>query len=301
MNWTNLLLSFVGGVLGAAIGGAPAFVFTGILTLIGVSVAAGGGGRDFLTHVTFGPMLGPHVCFAAGAAAAAYAARRGKHPTGRDIARPLVGLDSIDVLLAGGAFGVLGHLVNTGLTAAGLGPWTDTVALSVFLSGLAARLTCGRTGVFGKVRSGGRRFHPDENACWLRFQEGFAKLVTLGLTLGLCSAALARFLGQDRGGDVLGFGLAAVLLLLLQAGFPCPLWHHVALTAGMAFLLSSNLLVSAAVGLAAALLGELYSRLFLIHGDTYVDPPAAAIATLNTLLRLAAAGGLFTLIPSVPD
>lgn len=36
--------------------------------------------------------------------------------------------------------------------------------------------------------------------------------------------------------------------------------------------------------LLAALLGELFSRLFLIHGDTHIDPPANAIWVMATVV-----------------
>ncbi len=47
------------------------------------------------------------------------------------------------------------------------------------------------------------------------------------------------------------------------------------------------MIAGAVAGIAGALLGEIFSRLFLIHGDTHVDPPAFAIFTMTTIVVLA--------------
>jgi len=292
--WTSLLLAFGGGAFGAAIGGLAAFIFVGVLVLFGVGIASSGGGRDALTHIAFGGVFGPHVFFAGGAAAVGYAFRRGYVSSGRDLAHLLMGLNKPDVLAIGGLFGALGWLANDLLLRAGCGTWTDTIALTVLLSGIAARFAFGRTGLLGKAPNpGGHRFRPDERAHWLPWQQDAPQLIAIGLAVGLLSAHMARVLGIDKGGDVLGFGFAAAVLILLQMGFRAPVTHHIALPAALALLLSSSLLIGALVGILSALLGEFFSRLFLIHGDTYIDPPAAAIAGMTTVLRLADAAGLF--------
>src|SRR5258708_35725409 len=112
IDWSQLPIAFAGGFLGAALGASAGFLFTGVFVLIGAAIAASGGGKEFIGNVAFGPLLGPHVCFAAGAAAAAYAASRGVHGTGRDIGRGLAGLNRLDVLIVGGVFGALGFMLN---------------------------------------------------------------------------------------------------------------------------------------------------------------------------------------------
>ena len=47
------------------------------------------------------------------------------------------------------------------------------------------------------------------------------------------------------------------------------------------------ILMGAVAGILGALLGEFFSRLFLIHGDTHVDPPAKAIFVMATLVVVA--------------
>jgi len=84
-----LIAAFAGGCFGAAIGALPAFCFTGFaviageaLTLASVSGAPTAEGAEAISltsamtgTIGFGPVFGPHIAFAGGAAAAAYAAR----------------------------------------------------------------------------------------------------------------------------------------------------------------------------------------------------------------------------------
>ena len=59
IDWSLLPVAFAGGALGAAIGASAAFIFTGIFVLIGVAIAAGGGGKEFIGAVAFArPALG---------------------------------------------------------------------------------------------------------------------------------------------------------------------------------------------------------------------------------------------------
>ena len=129
----------------------PAFIFTGLLVLAGVAAAASGGGTDILTHAAFGPVFGPHISFGGGAAATAYAYKRGLLETGRDISIPLMGLNRTDVLLVGGAFGLIGYLLNALWQAVGLGPKTDTIALTVVVSAMIARLAFGNSTLIARA------------------------------------------------------------------------------------------------------------------------------------------------------
>ena len=99
---TLLLAAFAGGLFGAAIGGLPAFIFTGFVVLAGSAAAASGSDFDFINDIAFGPVFGPHISFAGGAAAAAFAARRGELEDGKDIAAPMTGVNDPLALLVGG-------------------------------------------------------------------------------------------------------------------------------------------------------------------------------------------------------
>lgn len=292
-DWTSLLAAFGGGILGAAVGAVPAFVFTGVLVLVGVASAVASGETRIISDIAFGPFFGPHVSFAGGVAAAAYAGHTGLLPNGRDVGRALMGLNNPRLLLVGGIFGAAGSFINAMLGRAGAGTWTDTVALTVLISGFAARIMFGKTSVIGKVRPGGQHFYPDDVNHWLPWQQKASQLVVIGFAVGLVSGRLFSVLGASKGGDVVGFGLATAFLILLVMGNQIPVTHHVAITSALAATLGAGLVTCAIVGILAAFIGEGFSRAFHIHGDTHIDPPAGAIAILTTLIRLASAGGVF--------
>jgi hypothetical protein len=46
--------------------------------------------------------------------------------------------------------------------------------------------------------------------------------------------------------------------------------------------------------MAGAVIGEIGSRVFLIHGDTHIDPPAVGIAAVVFLLKVGVALQLLT-------
>lgn len=306
---TLLLAAFAGGLFGAAIGGLPAFVFTGIAVLIGVAAAAAGSDFDIIGNVAFGPVFGPHISFAGGAAAAAFAYRRGDLENGRDIAAPMAGVNDPITLIIGGLFGAGGYVVVSFLNwifthgEPGLFyvAYTDTIALTVVISAIVARLMFGRTGVFGSLDAEARqrgRFVPGGGAVWVDYQQGFGQATVIGLGAGLLAAwIVTAFYAANpdliAAAAVMGFGISAVSLILLQVGFSCPVTHHMTLPAAVAAVAVlvafggsplAALIAGAVAGIAGALVGEFFSRLFLIHGDTHIDPPAAAIATMATII-----------------
>jgi len=290
VDWITICAAFGGGMWGAAVGAVPAFVFTGVLALLGATAAATG--HKELVDTAFGPVFGPHVSFGGGVAAAAYAASRGKLPTGRDIGSALMALKSVDVLLVGGLFGLAGLLVNWGLTTAGAGKWTDTIAVTVILTAIAARLIWGKTSVFGTVSGPtGRRFRPDDSATWLPWQQDFSHVLAIGLSVGLAAAYLASHSGITAAADALSFGIATSVLIFLIMGHKVPVTHHIALPAAMGVLNGAGFAGGVLCGMAGAVLGEIGSRVFLIHGDTHIDPPAVGIALVALIVKSAVAFG----------
>lgn len=286
-----LVAAFGGGVLGAAMGAVPVFIFTGLLAILGVAAASGGGPE--LLQVAFGPVLGPHVSFGGGVAAAAYAGSRGVLKTGRDIASALMGTGRMDVLIVGGVFGSAGYLLHWALTATGVAAWTDAIALAVVVSNIVARALFGRTGLFGSVRAPhGRRFRPDDSASWLPWQQEWSHVVVIGIGVGLVASYLAARSGLGVGKETLGFGISTVILTFLVMGHKVPVTHHISLPAALGVVNGGGVVVGALCGVVGALLGELASRVFLIHGDTHIDPPAVAIAAVATLLAISRFAGL---------
>ena len=300
INWMDVLAAFGGGLLGAAIGGLPAFIFTGFAVLVGSGMALSGAAVDFTGTVAFGPVLGPHVAFAGGVAAAAFAKKQDKLASGKDITSGLAGLDSPAVLLVGGAFGAFGFLMNN-VYASFLAGWTDTVALTVFTVCLVARLMFGNSGVFGTlspeaVKRG--RFTPGGDNVWIPWQKDWLQIAVIGFGFALASAWVTLKVAEldpklGGAGVVIGFGLSAASLLLLQFGTKVPVTHHITLIAAVAASTSGSLVVGVLFGIISALVAEVMARLFTIHGDTFIDPPASAIWPMTLLVMALGKLGVF--------
>lgn len=304
----SLLLAAGGGFFAAAIGGLHAFIFTGFMVVSGVGILIAGGSADFLNIVAFGPVFGPHIAFAGGVAAAAYAARRTDAVGGKDIGVPLISVERPDVLFVGAAFGMLGYLINLGIANI---PWfgsnTDTVACTVFISALIVRLLIGRASIFGNLPegSGWGRFAPKDETAWIRYHEKFLPNTILGLGMGLLAAGVTLKLMAAYPGvtnlQVLVFGLSAVSLLFLSLGLSFPVTHHMTLLGGVAAatflpIVGGNqiaaLMIGAVAGMVSAWFAEFFARFLHDHGNTHIDPPAAAIWPATTLvLVLGAAFG----------
>lgn len=244
-----MLAAFGGGLFGAAVGGLPAFIMCGIMVLIGQ------------VDLAFGPYFGPHIAFAGGVAAAAYASKK-ELVAGTDILTPLVKFNDAGILIVGGVFGVGGYLIQTLL--AQVGTPTDTVAATVALSGIAARLIFGKSNLFSKPTA------PSNTL----FQ------LALGLGVGLISA----YATLATNNVVLGFGVAAVTLIVLQFMGAGPVTHHLALPAAVAAAATGNILVGALFGILGVLVGDFVGKLF--GGDTHIDPPAVTITILTTVVVL---------------
>lgn len=299
MNGFDLVIAFGGGIFGAAIGALAAFEFVGLLVIaMTVAQIISGNPSDFI-NFPFG-LFGPHTGgFAAGVAATAWAAKKGKLGSGRDITAGLSGLGAYDVLLVGGIFGTLGYVIAWFLNQVPAlpsgGAWTDTVALTVVISGVITRFAFGKTGLLGKPEAGIRRCYPPQDKCWMPYHSRIPQLTVLGLGIGL----MGGYLGIKFGGDgaLLVFGISAFSLIFLHFNTQVPVSHHIALPAALVAIASHSLIWAGLVGIICALVGELVSRLFLIHADTHIDPPALTIALMTSIINVIAITGLFTLMP----
>ncbi|WP_328460536.1 hypothetical protein [Streptomyces sp. NBC_00448] len=278
-----------GGLFAAAVGALAAFVLCGLMILVGVAAVIGAGNPWFLEHVALGEWFGPHIAFAGAVGALAYAARRGRTATGRDIVPGLLGLADPGTLLAGAAFGVLGLVVQSALnTSDWMTRYANTTALTVVASAFVARLVFGRTGLFGhaEVSRLRDRFRTTRTAAWLPAQEKPVMAALLGLAVGfLASWSAVELVRTDPSlslaAGVLAFGVSALSLVFLATPVTVPATHHITSVAAATGLAFSSVWVGALAGLATALVGEGASRVFLIHGDTHIDPPAVAIAVMT--------------------
>jgi hypothetical protein len=269
---TALLLvavAFAGGAFGAAVGALPSLAVTGLavvgseaLRFVGEAAGPAAGSRYGVPGLV-GVGLAPHVAFAGGAAAAAYAARHGRLGAGFDyhaakqITKPLGATPG--ALLAGGAFGVVGLLLF-GL-AAGLGLPVDPVAFAVVASAFLHRVAFGYP-LLGDAPAGrldispferGARREPvvdDEDAAgaasavaepapprllvepWrpAQYDRQYVSLPVVAGGVGAVSALLTWLTANP----FLGFGLAAASLLAVVLGVDrIPVTYHMALPAGL--------------------------------------------------------------------
>ncbi|VFQ44660.1 permease [Desulfoluna butyratoxydans] len=284
---TGVFISFASGILGAAFGAATSFSLVGFLVLGGVFIQAASGSGDFLSTISFG-VWGPHVGgFAAGVAAAAYAASKGEiNGEGKDLNNALMGLNRPDVLLVGGIFGIGGYLIN--LLVSMPGHWTDTVGLTVVLSGIASRLLFGSSGLFGQVPGHESRFKPKDGLTPLQ-------LALIGLGAGTFSAYAALEVANGAG-IPLCFGLAAASLLFGQFGLNVPVTHHIVMPAAVAAAASGSVIWGAIFGVASAILWDIIGNLFNTWGDTHIDPPAFVIFTMTTLSIVFQNNGVYAML-----
>lgn len=331
-----LIAAFAGGAFGAALGALPAFIFTGFLVMLGEGVRILSGdysglmGLDPATlnsaaitsQIGFGPVFGPHISFAAGAAASAYAAKKGYMDTGfayheaKNIA--FAQGPKPDVLLVGGLFGILGYWITTLSTIFSL-PW-DPIAIAVVLSAVAHRLVF-KYDMIGDTRRGLMNMVPFEKGekrekgserllvePWLGHQYKWGEVSFLGAIVGV----LAAFITIQTGSVFLPFGISAATLLFLNLGVVrIPVTHHmslvgstavVAATAGdpTAYSLAILLVLGGLFGLISAVFGETIQRIFYAHADTHFDPPAAAIVVSTLLIAIFYLSGLFPSSAWVP-
>ncbi|MGO1400789.1 MAG: hypothetical protein ACTHUY_00140 [Flaviflexus sp.] len=256
-----LVASFGGGAFGAAIGGQTAFIFTGILYMIGLGGYLGGVDMGwFMGSIVFGPVFGPHIAFLGGAAAAAYAAKKGVMAggaNGRDIVTPLAGIGRSDVLVVGGVFGMVGYLVNNLLAevpalsvsdpdlhyGAEVIGWTDTVALTIVIVSIAVRFIWGSTGLFSTKDHA--LLAVGEGKHWVEHQEGWGISAMHGLTSGIMSAFATIWLvvfifptapGIVNHAQLVGWAISAITLIFLSLGMKTPVTHHMTIVASIAAL-----------------------------------------------------------------
>ena len=322
----GLIAALFGGYFGAAIGGNFAFALTGLMILVSWGIFAGTSSTIGFDYLAFGPVMGPHITFAAGVAGAAYAMKQGLIESGRDATSPLARLGRVDVLLVGAAFGAFGYLLNLGL---GLLPWfgshTDTVALTVFTSNVLARVLWGNSVVVPEKFNKGAtslfaKIAPNETDFWLRYQEKPSQYIPLGIFAGGMAAGAGIMLGHYVPGGAavahtLPFAISAIIILFLSLSAEISVQHHITIigalaavkfmpvlagagfdwngqwTSGTWMTAIGAILIGCVFGAISAFLAEFQSQLFHQRGTTHIDPPAAAIWS-STFLILVITGAL---------
>jgi hypothetical protein len=286
-----LIGSFGGGIIGAYIGAVPIFIFAALLAIVGAVSAMSGGGSFILDYVAFGSYLGPHIAFAGGVAAAAYAGKKKKIKSGLDLSAPLFGAGDPMTLLVGGAFGVLGFLIHY-VAGTLLRLQTDLPGLAVFLSAIIARYAFGTGGLFGKIKPEEKRTYFTGGTCfWCNVLLGAGIGIATGFVYqsmingGVSKEAMASF-------PVLSFGIAGASLIFAHSGAAVPATHHIAILSALAAVSSGNPLMGVVFGIAASLFGDFIGSTINSHCDTHVDPPACTIFLFTFLINLLFGSGL---------
>jgi len=316
-----IIAALFGGAFGAAIGALPAFVFTGFLVMGGAIAGQGATG----VGVGFGTMFGPHISFAGGAAAAAYAAKKGilqsgfDYHNGKDITFALGSRP--DVLAAGAAFGLFGHISEDIFRFLQIP--TDPIAITVVLSAILHRIVFGYSvigvvsdkanGYFdmgpfereemrsvGETQGDGEKSGEDRLAVepWLPNMYKWSHVASIGLVAGI----LGGYGVIITGSTFFGFGVSAASLIFLNLGIEkIPVTHHMTLPGATAFGSITatgadpavGLIAAGVFGLIGAIVGEAFQRVFYAHGDTHVDPPAASIFIVHSLIAVLVIVGVF--------
>lgn len=302
MDMVALLMSFCGGALGAAMGALGAFCFVGIAGLVGIVAVMTGANFDWLGLIPFGIYFGPHISFGGGVAAAAYARKMGYMPVGKDIVKPLISLKKPSVLIIGGIFGILAYIINywLGLVIPGK---IDTVAFTVFLSAIIAKVAFGNDGlgeILGKVpdeiKKIGGRYSVLSDRVWLPWQTTASENTIVGIAAGGCSAYITYMMMQNPAtvsvAPFVGFFIGVTSFILMIAGLQIPVTHHIALGASYAVVSSGgSILWGIAGGIIGAFAGDLLAKTFWCYGDCHVDPPGMSISFTSFLF--------FTVVPAL--
>lgn len=288
-----LIAAFGGGLIGAYLGALPAFILTGIVALAGAVAAMAGAADVSVGLVAFGVFLGPHIAFAGGVGASAYAGKKKLLGSGSDITSSLNGLGDPMVIIVGGLFGIAGFLINyvISLPAVVAVFPTDTPGFCVIVLGIIARLVFGTSGLTGKFTGSGKRE-------FFSTGKGLAYNVVLGAGIGILTGGLSAFLYNSGAAaavtgsfPILCFGIAATSLIFTQTGFATPATHHIfypssvaAIGFGAAFGPAGALAFGIIFGVIGSLLGDFMGKTFNSYNDTHIDPPAFTILTLIAII-----------------
>ena len=284
----NILAAFGAGALAASIGAVNAFIMTGILAIVAGVGTCLGVDTGFTAAVAFGTVLGPHMSFAAGAAATAYAKKKGYIDNGCALGQGLAFLNKADVLVIGGVFGIIAYLVADFVVAkifGGLIPFgTDNPGMTVVISGIIARLAFTDNGIKSK------------NPTVLAKGEALTALLVRATALSLMAGGTGVALnaaGYSLGGyNLILFGLAAVSLIFPGMGS----WHHIGIISAYATMIGVGaglagfgvVILAVVAGVAAALLCNMENCLINTEVDSHIDGEGFSICLMTIVLNVVA-------------
>lgn len=277
MNLIMITAAFCGGFFGAAIGSIPSFIMTGFIALSAGILTLAGIGEQTISSVAFGPFFGPHISFAAAAAAASFAAnKRNTLDSSMEILTPLLSKNDPLTLIVGGIYGIIGYVVFYLMSLQNI-LITDNPAFAVTFVLILNRYVFGKDGLFGREINGNKRY---EN---LKSNE-VINMGLFGMVLGVVVALTAIILRQAGVKEsamgiypVFVFGISAFSLIFLQAGWSMPITHHISYPAAATYILSNSVIITAVVAALNAILWAWFCKYLNENRDTYIDPPACVI------------------------
>ena len=284
----NILAAFGAGVLAASIGAVNAFIMTGIMAIIAGVTACAGVADGVSSVIAFGTVLGPHMSFAAGAAATAYAKKKGYIDNGCALGQGLTYLGKADVLVVGGVFGIIAYLIADFVVAkifGGLIPYgTDNPGMTVVISGIIARLCFTDNGV--------KSANPTLMSKGADLSALLVRAAGLSLAVGGTGAALAAAGASLAGYNLIIFGLAAVTLIFPGMGS----WHHIGIISAYATMIAvgagmaaGGVVVMALVaGLVVAILCNMENCLINTGVDSHIDGEGFSICIMTIVLNIVA-------------
>lgn len=284
----NILAAFGAGVLAASIGAVNAFIMTGIMAIIAGVTACAGVADGVSSVIAFGTVLGPHMSFAAGAAATAYAKKKGYIDNGCALGQGLTYLGKADVLAVGGIFGIIAYLIADFVVAkifGGLIPYgTDNPGMTVVISGIIARLAFTDNGV--------KSANPTLMSKGSDLTALLVRAAGLSLAVGGTGAALAAAGASLAGYNLIIFGLAAVTLIFPGMGS----WHHIGIISAYATMIAvgagmaaGGVVVMALVaGLVVAILCNMENCLINTGVDSHIDGEGFSICIMTIVLNVVA-------------
>lgn len=277
------LLAFFGGVFGAVIGGATAFIIFGLFAIIGIGLIIATGSDVFLNSVALSPIFGPQAAFAGGVAAAAYMgklSREGKLKSetgeviefaGGDIFAALHPFGNIPSIIIGGVFGVIGvALLNVLDNVIGL--QADNIAIVVVVTNIIARLAFGDGDLLNGLPKEVNKMDLITNNLLFNIIWGFGLSIVMASIIDVIQIPL------------FGFVLGAFFLIFIIAGVNVPMIHHIALISGMAMQVTGNIWLAGVFGVIAMILCDAIGVTFNANAKSHIDPPAAAITILSLIL-----------------
>ena len=309
MDVASIVLAFLAGIAGTAMGGIQSFVAVGLLGMAGMGVAAAIpalGVGPVIGNMAFGIWFNPALSFFASVTAYAYACKMGYIKTGKDIGLPLASINKPDALLVGGVAGAIGYVTMTLLTGPDyLGIKADGAATAIAVLSIIVKLAFEKT-IVGKVpdevKKNGGRFSTKNGAPWLAWQRnGFMKFL-LGIAWGPLSGAATFILFANPAtaafAPFVGFFICAFMFTWLAVGQPGSVVHHPAILAayGVQMLVVANggvvegialtdvLIWSAGIGVFAMFLADFVADIVHVYGTTHVDPPAITIFIVSFII-----------------